>query len=387
MERLSQSTLPKNLVIQYTTDLIPLTSRSWNNVSNLVNGYYGIELLDATAVNPDGTVIEDLHDSIHEDDGWASLSFDPVQATGIRISFSKTPGTTYPYIHYKVYEIEAHADAEQYSLSISDPIGDQFGPSPDLTGMDLNFDSGTGNYIVHLETTNTNPFVGAFRINLNLFNIDAGTTAQDPSVFQDTLNDFDLTEPSTTISLSGISSRLLSWNLGDRILLNNFPDGVPHPDQITFFRSSVVGLPFDAAFENEDMLGIEQQTAVINSTTTPSPDSDLDGVSDELDLCPNTTDAAFDDLIPSEIMSVDLSSDRIDGSDNINNQLLAGTILIFQTDAGRLGKMQITTYGYNLEFKFMTYDYDGSVFLPDDNKVVWGTWLFDLDTGALSGLR
>jgi hypothetical protein len=93
---------PHNLTIQYTTDTGPLTSRDWSNVTGLSNGYVGTELLNATSVNSGGTVTGDAHDSPNGD-GWASLLFDNVAATGLRIAFSG--GATYK--HYHVYELEA----------------------------------------------------------------------------------------------------------------------------------------------------------------------------------------------------------------------------------------------------------------------------------------
>jgi hypothetical protein len=111
----------KNLTIQYTTDdpSVPLSSRSWINVTGLTNGFNGTELMVATAVNSNGTVTGDIHDS-PTGDGWASLSFNLVTATGLRISFLN-PNPSVPYCdgsfgdqactHYHVGEFEAHGPA------------------------------------------------------------------------------------------------------------------------------------------------------------------------------------------------------------------------------------------------------------------------------------
>ncbi len=106
----------KNLTIQYTTDLGALQFRSWTTVTNLMNGFLGTEFLHATTVNSNGTVTGDVHES-DPVDGWASLTFDTVTATGLRISFSN-PAPIYPYCngltidqtcnHYRVGEFEAH---------------------------------------------------------------------------------------------------------------------------------------------------------------------------------------------------------------------------------------------------------------------------------------
>ena len=100
--------VPKNLTIQYTSDLEPMSSRQWFNVPNLTNGFGDIEILRANAVNPDGTVQYDNHDSRQH--GWASLMFCPVEATGIRITFSNAK--SYPFVHYRVYEVEILYDGD-----------------------------------------------------------------------------------------------------------------------------------------------------------------------------------------------------------------------------------------------------------------------------------
>jgi hypothetical protein len=99
----------KDLLIQYTTDPNgALSARTWVNVSGLSSGYQGTELLSASSVNSNGSVTGDSHNSFIN--GWASLSFNPVGATGIRVFFSKTTGQNYTYIHYRVYEFEAYND-------------------------------------------------------------------------------------------------------------------------------------------------------------------------------------------------------------------------------------------------------------------------------------
>jgi hypothetical protein len=108
-----------DLVIQYTTDSGPLPLRTWQNVANLTTGYlplvtgdtqlatgYGFETLQATAVNSDGTVTGEVHDSVNSGHGWASLSFHEVEATGVRISFT----SSCVFNHYKVHEFEAYRD-------------------------------------------------------------------------------------------------------------------------------------------------------------------------------------------------------------------------------------------------------------------------------------
>ncbi|MEY2424834.1 MAG: Kre9/KNH-like N-terminal Ig-like domain [Actinomycetota bacterium] len=95
---------PHDLTIQTinSADAVP----TWTNVSGMVNGFFGAELLTATSVNTNGTVTGDAHDSASS--GWASLTFDTVTATGLRIAFT----TAHPNVHYHVYELEIHNVAE-----------------------------------------------------------------------------------------------------------------------------------------------------------------------------------------------------------------------------------------------------------------------------------
>ena len=138
----------KNLVIRYTTDspTTPLSSRTFQNVSGLVNGFEGTELLVAAAVNSNGTVINDVHDSVNEGHGWASLTFDTVQATGVVIQFSASS-----WNHYKVHEFQAlftspavAADTATVTITVEGinnaPVANPNGPYVIVTGNDLSLD-------------------------------------------------------------------------------------------------------------------------------------------------------------------------------------------------------------------------------------------------------
>jgi len=98
----------KHLVVEYTTSpvTVPLALRTWTPVTGLANGFGGAELLTATSVNANGTVVADLHNSLAS--GWASLTFNAVNATGIRIGFSNA--ATLQQNHYRVYEFEAYSN-------------------------------------------------------------------------------------------------------------------------------------------------------------------------------------------------------------------------------------------------------------------------------------
>jgi hypothetical protein len=97
----------KNLAIQYTNNnpATPLDLRTWQNVSGLTTGSGGNEPINASSINANGTVTGDVHNS-PAGDGWASLRFDLVQATGMRIAFSVPSGS--PINHYRVGEFQVH---------------------------------------------------------------------------------------------------------------------------------------------------------------------------------------------------------------------------------------------------------------------------------------
>ncbi len=101
--------LGKDLVIEYTTSptTTALSARTWVRVTGLRNGFNGTELLTADSVSAAGTVTNDRHNSLTA--GWASLSFDRVTATGIRIGFSNRPGPI-AVNHYRVYEVQVYND-------------------------------------------------------------------------------------------------------------------------------------------------------------------------------------------------------------------------------------------------------------------------------------
>jgi hypothetical protein len=98
----------KDLDIFYTSDstAISLPNRQFVHVTSLTNGFGGTELMTAASVNANGTVDGDIHSS--DTNGWASLSFDPIVATGIAIRFYYHKSDTDLYQHYMVDEFQAY---------------------------------------------------------------------------------------------------------------------------------------------------------------------------------------------------------------------------------------------------------------------------------------
>lgn len=144
-------------------------------------------------------------------------------------------------------------------FSFDDPVGDNTGPV-DVVNMTLSFDKATGNYTIILTADSANPFRGDFRVNINLFNPDTGTTDPNPSFFQDVVNDFSLTTPTDTLTLTGRNPRLQAWNAGDRVATNSLGGGA-NPDNSSLFRSSVTGFPI-GFLTNEDVIADDAIIAI-----------------------------------------------------------------------------------------------------------------------------
>jgi hypothetical protein len=117
--------VPKDLHIEYTIHPVPsdilinphagdpfsTPHEAWKRVSGLTNGFQGIEPFNATAVNPNGEVLGDAHDSFEPGWGWGSLSFDTVYATGISVVFANSQPSITPAVHYKLYEVDPFYDS------------------------------------------------------------------------------------------------------------------------------------------------------------------------------------------------------------------------------------------------------------------------------------
>jgi hypothetical protein len=136
-------------------------------------------------------------------------------------------------------------------ISVQDPVGDNTGPI-DVTDMLMTWDPGTGDYEITIQTDAANPFIGDFRININLFNV------VDPSFFQDTFNDFLLNAPVHTLILTGNSSILQGWEIGDDVFTNSL-GGTPNPPGSSLFRTSVTSRPF-GFLTNEDFIAFADNT-------------------------------------------------------------------------------------------------------------------------------
>ncbi|MCB1738916.1 MAG: PEP-CTERM sorting domain-containing protein [Gammaproteobacteria bacterium] len=143
-------------------------------------------------------------------------------------------------------------------LSFSDPTGDSTG-AVDVIGMDLDINETTGAYEATIRAAAAAPFVGAFRINLNIWNVSLD------EFFQDTFNDYNLGAPQTELVLSGTDANLTDWMASHTIVTTTLA-GFGNPSGTSFFRSSVADLPFSGTCVAEDIIGFDGC-----STSVPAP--------------------------------------------------------------------------------------------------------------------
>jgi hypothetical protein len=139
-----------------------------------------------------------------------------------------------------------------------DPVGDQIGMT-DVVRMDFSFDQATGAYTILLTADAAHPFQGDFRININIFNADTGTTNPTPSFFTDTGNDYYSVSPVSTFTLTGTNANLKSWDVGDRVATSSVPFG--NPDSSSYFRSMVWELPFPSP--GEDIIAYGDSAVIV----------------------------------------------------------------------------------------------------------------------------
>jgi hypothetical protein len=100
-------------------------------------------------------------------------------------------------------------------------------------------------------------------------------------------------------------------------------------------------------------------------------------------------DDIYDSLTVQDIKDIlekrDKNQDRINGSDDANNQMPPGTVIVYVTSDKNYGKMKILQYGYNLTVGWTTYRPDGSVISNAGKLLIQGTFSYDLDYGVQGG--
>ena len=184
--------------------------------------------------------------------------------------------------------VTVNIQAESPSFFFADRVGDVFsfpgavGPVTDLLGLVFIFDNATGAYKVIITASSANPFIGDFRFNLNLFNPNTGSTATE--FFTDQLNDFSLSTPSTSITLTGSDAKLLAWQAGDQVAACEGPGckgGLGQPSGVPAFGSGVInfqgGLPPSGQLIARDSFQSSPPAMILPDDVTLST-GDLDAV-------------------------------------------------------------------------------------------------------------
>ncbi|MEX0586070.1 MAG: lamin tail domain-containing protein, partial [Pirellulales bacterium] len=110
-----------DLEILWTADTGPLRSRTYQPVSAMTNGSGGAELLNADAVNANGTISRDHHASTVNGQWW-SVTFNPVNATALAVRVSRSSGEPSNRVFYPVAEYEAYRSVVETSPTGNIPI-------------------------------------------------------------------------------------------------------------------------------------------------------------------------------------------------------------------------------------------------------------------------
>ena len=90
----------------------------------------------------------------------------------------------------------------------------------------------------------------------------------------------------------------------------------------------------------------------------------------------------FNHISHDYIKTQELSSNHIDGSNNTNNQLSTGSIILYKTSENRYGKFRVVLYGYNLVIQWVTYNANGTVHSSGNYLTIRGTFNANLDLGS-----
>jgi len=91
----------------------------------------------------------------------------------------------------------------------------------------------------------------------------------------------------------------------------------------------------------------------------------------------------FDDVTREQVMSSLMSQEGIDFSTHENGRISIGTVLGYQTNEGRFGKLKVLSEASSkVTFQWETWAMDGLTFSSGDGLGVTWTWAADLDLGV-----
>jgi hypothetical protein len=88
----------------------------------------------------------------------------------------------------------------------------------------------------------------------------------------------------------------------------------------------------------------------------------------------------FDSINRALISTMYIADTIIYGSNNVNNAIPTGAVVLYKTKTGHFGKLKVLSYGYNLWLRIVTYNNDGSVLAAADSVQIGGTNFCDLDS-------
>jgi len=142
--------------------------------------------------------------------------------------------------------------------------------------MTLDFDQVTGDYELSLSADPSSPFFGDIRININILNVDLGTTARSETLFSHVVDDRSITVPTTNLTATGNDPLLTTWSTGDTVYFHTIPalGSQPLPPEFELvwsgggFRSGIWELPLDGfGLDNEDPINTQIAVVVPEPTT------------------------------------------------------------------------------------------------------------------------
>ncbi len=111
-------------------------------------------------------------------------------------------------------------------------------------------------------------------------------------------------------------------------------------------------------------------------------DDNCDGEVDEVIVC--TEIEGYNAVSLEDIINTDKLELALDGSDNVYNEIPAGTVVVYKTNEGRFGKFLVQSIDASLLISWTTYNDDGTIFSEGADFFIPGTWNVDLDTGVLA---
>jgi hypothetical protein len=170
---------------------------------------------------------------VDNDDGTYSTQYTPSSAgtDQVAIQIRNVETGSLEHISGSPFTSVVSASTLSHSITVDDPMGDHTGLT-DVRSMELRFDPASGDYTITLIADPLAMFQGSLRINVNLYNPEAGT------FFTRTFVDLTFATPESVVVLQGTSPALTAWETGQEVYTNSLA-GTPNPSGVTLFRSSV----------------------------------------------------------------------------------------------------------------------------------------------------